>query len=262
MSEHDPPMEPPSGPNLPPSGPNLPPSGAALIPTPTIQTIPVTSAVVGTVYTIESLGDTTQVQWAAMGSTATPTTGSTFTATAVGVGTGTISYSVPAVNYKLLEEAYLKSLEAAESEEFDPQAYLDGFDYNDEDPNPIEDNDIFEYNEEELTQENLFLNPNNFSEINYNTFKTELGSYRSGANELIRIFTTTPNFLNIANNPGLANLISDFIPKFIKLAQDSKIIIKDISDDYKKKQFKKGMKILLLILDLNLLVVILFLLYF
>ena len=231
--------------SLTPLTPLTPPSGSTLTPTPTIKIIPVTSAVVGTEYTIASLGDTTPAQWAIMGSTATPTTGSIFTAKAVGVGTGTISYSVPPVNYNLLAAAYEQSLIDAAEGEFNPQEYFDDFE---EEDSPIEEGDNFEYNDEEIIREEeleeerkrgLLIDSNNFfnssyNGINYNTLRTEIGSYNSGKNELIRIFTTQPNFLNISSNPGLANVISDFLPKFISLAKESRVIIKDISDDYKK----------------------------
>ena len=226
--------------------PLTPPSGSTPTPTPTTETISVTSAVVGTEYTIASLGDTPTTQWVLMGAAATPTTGSIFTAKAVGTGTGTISYIKPAVDYTLLAAAYEQSLLDAAEGEFDPQAYLSGFE--DKEESPIEEGDNFEYIEEEIIKEEeleeertkgLLIDSNNFlnssyNGIDYNTFKTEISTYNSGKNELIRIFTTQPNFLDISSNPSLANLISDFLPKFIALAQESRVIIKDISDDYKK----------------------------
>ena len=232
--------------SLTPLTPLNPPSGSTPTPTPTTETIPVTSAVVGTEYTIVSLGDTTPAQWVLIGAAATPTTGSIFTAKAVGVGTGTISYIKPAVDYTLLAAAYEQSLLDAASSEFDPQAYLDEFE--DEEESPIEEGDNFEYNDEEIIKEEeleeerkrgLSIDSNNFlnssyNGVNYNTLRTEISTYKSGKNELIRIFTTQPNFLDISSNPSLANLISDFLPKFISLAKESRVIIKDISDDYKK----------------------------
>jgi len=232
--------------SLTPLTPLNPPSGSTPTPTPTTETISVTSAVVGTEYTIVSLGDTTPAQWVLIGAAATPTTGSIFTAKAVGVGTGTISYIKPAVDYTLLAAAYEQSLLDAAASEFDPQAYLDEFE--DEEESPIEEGDNFEYNDEEIIKEEeleeerkreLLIDSNNFlnssyNGINYNTLRTEISTYNSGKNELIRIFTTQPNFLDISSNPSLANLISDFLPKFISLAKESRVIIKDISDDYKK----------------------------
>ena len=226
--------------------PLTPPSGSTPTPTPTTETISVTSAGVGTEYTIASLGDTPTTQWVLMGAAATPTTGSIFTAKAVGTGTGTISYIKPAVDYTLLAAAYSQSLLDAAAGEFDPQAYLSEFE--DKEESPIEEGDNFEYIEEEIIKEEeleeertkgLLIDSNNFlnssyNGIDYNTFKTEISTYNSGKNELIRIFTTQPNFLDISSNPSLANLISDFLPKFIALAQESRVIIKDISDDYKK----------------------------
>jgi hypothetical protein len=212
---------------------------------PQIKIISVVAAVVGTEYTITSLGDTTPAQWVVMGSATPPTTGSIFTAKAVGIGTGTISYSVPPVNYTLLAAAYEQSLLDAAEEEFNPQEYFDDFE---EEESPIEEGDNFEYNGEEIIREEeleeerkrgLLIDSNNFfnssyNGINYNTLRTEVGTYKSGKNELIRIFTTQPNFLDISSNPALANVISDFLPKFISLAKESRVIIKDISDDYKK----------------------------
>jgi hypothetical protein len=232
--------------SLTPLTPLNPPSGSTPTPTPTTEIISVTSAVVGTEYTIVSLGDTTPAQWVLIGAAATPTTGSIFTAKAVGVGTGTISYIKPAVDYTLLAAAYEQSLLDAAAGEFNPQEYFD--DFEDEEESPIEEGDNFEYNDEEIIKEEeleeerkrgLSIDSNNFlnssyNGINYNTLRTEISTYNSGKNELIRIFTTQPNFLDISSNPSLANLISDFLPKFISLAKESRVIIKDISDDYKK----------------------------
>jgi len=224
---------------LPPSGSTPSGSTTPVVPPPVVPEviiIPVLSASVGIQYTIVTLGDTPTTQWVLMGAAATPTTGSIFTAKAVGTGTGTISYIKPAVDLAALQAAYELEIAQAEAEQYNPGATYDqifGVSGSNEDnpENPIEGEDNFEYEEETLEEDPS--SPQSILE-SYNSLKTEIGTYRTGGKELIRIFTTEPNFLNLATNPSLANIIAEFTPKFIALAKSSKTVIKNISDDYKK----------------------------
>ena len=260
------------------------PSGSTQTPTPTIEIIPVTSAVVGTEYTIVSLGNTTPAQWVVMGSAATPISGLIFTAKAVGVGTGTISYIKPLIDLAALQAIYDAEVALAELNQYNPLLEYESYEYDPEVENPIDDEDYYEwqsstegdpFEEPEPEQEEEEEEINNDDELGFNEFdddysdddplfqgeafnnnplfqgvrsnsyfqstlrsytslKTELNTYKAETYNLIKIFTTKPNFLDLSSNLKLAQIIAEFTPKFIAIAQESKAIIKNISDDYKK----------------------------